>query len=161
MSLWLKRLVPAILGLLILIQVFQPSRVNPPIDPSHEMVAHLTVEPAVQSIFDRACNDCHSNRTLWPWYSHVAPISWLVASDVTRGRRRVNFSEWATYAPQASGKLLGEICKEVQDGDMPPLTYTPMHSSAKLTNVDRQDICRWTTRAQQNLTTANVGEKKP
>jgi len=125
MTLWLKRLVPVAFAILILIQLIRPSTVNPPIDANREIAAHLMVDPGVQSIFSRACADCHSNRTVWPWYSHVAPVSWLLASHVTRGRRHMNFSEWGAYPVEKSSKLLDEICKEVQDGDMPPFTYTP------------------------------------
>lgn len=157
MSLWLKRLVPAVLGVLILIQLIRLATVNPPIDPKKEIAARMTVEPMVQSIFDRSCNDCHSNRTVWPWYSHVAPVSWLVASDVNDGRRHMNFSEWSAYPVEKSSKLLDGICKEVQEGDMPPFQYTPMHRAARLTRADQQLICRWTTTARQSLSAGTKG----
>jgi Haem-binding domain len=160
MSFWMKRLFPALVGLLILIQLVRPSTVNPPIDSKQEIAAHLKVEPAVQSIFDRSCNDCHSNQTVWPWYSHVAPVSWLVASDVNDGRRHVNFSEWGTYPIEKSGKLLEEICKEVRAGDMPPLQYMPMHRGSKLTKADQQEVCRWTGTARQSLATS-AGARTP
>jgi hypothetical protein len=155
MTVWLKRLVPVILDILILIQLIRPSTVNPPFDATREIAGHLKIDAAVEAIFDRSCNDGHSNRTVWPWYSHVAPVSWLVTSDVRRGRHHVNFSEWGTYPVEKSSKLLDEICKEVQEGDMPPLIYTPMHSAAKLTSADRQNICRWTTTARQSLVATN------
>ena len=160
MSLWMKRLVPAVIGLLILIQLIRPSTVNPPIDSKQEIAAHLTVEPAVQSIFDRSCNDCHSNQTVWPWYSHVAPVSWLVASDVNDGRRHVNFSGWGMYPIEKSEKLLEAICKEVQEGDMPPLQYTPLHRASKLTKADQEEICRWTATARRSLV-ASDGTRTP
>lgn len=153
MSLWLKRLVPAALGVLILIQLIRPATVNPSIDSKKEIAAFMTVEPAVQSIFDRSCNDCHSNRTVWPWYSYVAPVSWLVTSDVNDGRRHMNFSEWGNYPTGKSDKLLDGICKKVQEGDMPPFQYTPMHRAARLTKADQQLLCRWTTTARRSLAT--------
>jgi cytochrome c551/c552 len=159
-SLWMKKLVPALIGLLILIQLIRPSMVNPQVDSKQELSAHLTVEPTAQAIFDRSCKDCHSNQTVWPWYSHVAPASWLVASDVNGGRSHLNFSEWGTYPIEKSGKLLGEICKEVQEGDMPPFQYTPMHRTSKLTKADQEDVCRWTMTAQQGLATSD-GAKTP
>jgi Haem-binding domain len=151
MSLWIKRLVPAFIGLLLLIQLIRPSMVNPPTDSKQEIAVHLTVESRVQSIFDRSCNDCHSNHTVWPWYSHVAPVSWLVASDVNNGRRHLNFSEWGTYPTEKRSKILQDICNEVQKGDMPPFQYTPMHRASKLTTADQEEICRWTVTARQRL----------
>jgi len=71
-TLWLKRVIPVGLVILFLIQLIRPSTVNPAIDTKLEIAANLTVDPAVQSIFNRSCNDCHSNRTVWPWYSHMA-----------------------------------------------------------------------------------------
>lgn len=133
-----------IVGFLVVIQFNRPATTNRPVYPNEEIAAVLNVNQTVQSIFQRSCNDCHSNRTVWPWYSHVAPISWLVVSDVDDGRRRMNFSEWSTYTNQKSSDLLRRICKKVQDGDMPPLQYIPMHLASRLTQEDRRQICLWT-----------------
>ncbi len=151
MSVWLKRSIFVGFALFILIQVIRPAKTNPLIDPTHEISASVTVGPALSSIFVRSCNDCHSNRTVWPWYSNVAPVSWLVISDVNSGRRKLNFSEWSSYQSEKSGKLLDEICKEVKEGEMPPATYTPMHSSASLTTADQEEVCRWTATTRQSL----------
>jgi Haem-binding domain len=99
----LKRLAVLLVFILVAVQFFQPARTNPPVDPKRELHAHLAVDAAVDAavatVFERSCNDCHSYRSVWPWYSHVAPVSWLVVSDVNRGRKAVNFSEWAGYRP--------------------------------------------------------------
>lgn len=151
MSMWLKGSVLALVAFLVSAQIYRPRTTNPAIDPEQQIGPTLVGEPGIASILDRSCIDCHSNRTVWPWYSRVAPVSWLVASDVNRGRRRVNFSEWGSYSADKRSKLLVAICKEVTEGDMPPMTYTPMHSSATLTQADAQEICRWTTAARQTL----------
>jgi Haem-binding domain len=150
MKLWAKRSVLGILAFLVVAQLIRPATVNPPIDPAREIAANFAVKPAVQSIFDRSCNDCHSNRTVWPWYSHVAPMSWLVASDVNDGRRHLNFSEWGSYPAEKRAKLLDEICKEVREGDMPPFQYTPMHTGSKLTKADQEQVCSWAIAGKQN-----------
>ncbi len=134
--------------LLAAIQLIRPSTTNPPFQEKHEIAAVLRVDPSIQSILQRSCDDCHSNRTVWPWYSHVAPVSWLVASDVYDGRRRMNFSEWSTYPPTKSSDLLGKICKKVQDGDMPPLQYLPMHPISKMAQGEEQQICQWAANAR-------------
>lgn len=156
MNVWVKRSVLAVLAFLVVAQFIRPTTVNPPVDTTKEITAHMSIEPAIQSILDRSCSDCHSNRTVWPWYSHVAPVSWLVASDVHDGRRHVNFSEWGAYPADKRAKALDEICKEVRQGDMPPFQYMPMHPAAKLTPADRDQLCRWTAAAKQNLTVSNA-----
>jgi hypothetical protein len=92
--------------------------------------------PQTRLLAKRACFDCHSNETVWPWYSYVAPISWLVYSDTMNGRRRLNFSEWTTGG-QRSGQ---EIASKIQEGEMPPAIYLPMHPSAQLTAAEKQQL---------------------
>src|SRR5690242_8181983 len=81
----------------ILIQAIRPDRTNPPEDPARTIKAASYMTPDVSAILDRACADCHSNRTVWPWYSNIAPVSWFVASDVHDGRRQFSMSDWAQY----------------------------------------------------------------
>ncbi|MFN2149626.1 MAG: heme-binding domain-containing protein [Anaerolineales bacterium] len=85
----------------------------------------------------RACYDCHSNETTWPWYADLAPVSWLVQRDVQEGRRALNFSDWGT-----SGRRAFEAAEVVLEGEMPPVYYTWMHSSAKLTDAERQSLAQ-------------------
>jgi hypothetical protein len=84
----------------------------------------------------RACFDCHSNETVWPWYSYVAPVSWLVYSDTMQGRSRLNFSEWTTARQRGTG----EIAEKIQSGEMPPWFYLPLHPSAQLTAAEKQQL---------------------
>ena len=102
---------------------------------SHENPAKVAEpmwnSPETRAILKRACFDCHSNETVWPWYSNVAPVSWLVQNDVDGGREHLNFSEW--NRPQ---KHVKDIADEVSHGDMPPNIYLPLHSEAKLTGAE-------------------------
>lgn len=82
-----------------------------------------------------ACYDCHSNETVWPWYSNIAPVSWLIQRDVETGRRHLNFSEWST-----NQNKIGEISEALQYGEMPPSFYVMMHSNAKLTDAQVQTL---------------------
>ncbi len=145
---WLKRGLLVLVALLVVAQVFRPARTNPTIDPKNEIFASVAVPPDVAWILARSCNDCHSNRTVWPWYSNVAPISWLVAYDVNHGRSTLNFSEWGTRNPEKNREMLGEICKEVTEKEMPGPIYPIMHSGAGLSDADIQTVCRWTQSAQ-------------
>ena len=150
----LKRLIVPLLFILAVIQIFQPARTNPQIDAKREIHAAVALDADAGAILQRSCNDCHSHRTVWPWYSHVAPVSWLVVSDVNRGRRAMNFSEWTAYRPEEQQKHLSEVCKEVSEGEMPGFSYTLLHRSAKLSPPDVATVCRWTKTPVQSVSAA-------
>ncbi len=101
--------------------------------------------PEVETTLRRACYDCHSNETHWPWYAGVAPISFFVWRDVAAGRKELNFSTWYSYDTRRKGRKLKEIVKEVKAADMPPWYYVPVHPDAKLSNTDRDAIIKWAT----------------
>ena len=120
-------------------QLVRPDHTNPA---SHgELVAPSTTS----EILRRACYDCHSNETRWPWYASVAPASWLVQHDVDEGRRRLNFSSWQDYAsdPETAAHKLEQIAKTVERGDMAPWYYRLLHPSARLGEEDRARLARW------------------
>jgi len=143
MWLWLKRFVLGAVILLAMAQAFRPARTNPPVDPNREIGAALPIDPVVGSVLARSCSDCHSNRTVWPWYSEIAPASWLVVSDVNRGRKELNFSNWAAYGPADQRKHLSEICKEMTEGEMPGRPYVLLHPRAAVGKADVAAVCRW------------------
>lgn len=130
---------------LILIQLIPASRTNPPVVASRALAAHMAVPPEAQSVLKRACYDCHSNETVWPWYSHVAPISWYVAHDVNAARGHVNLEDWeAQENPKEALEHLGLTCKLMQDGKMPPADYLLMHKNASVSAADVSSVCAWT-----------------
>jgi hypothetical protein len=145
MKKWIKRSFFIIIGILAVIQVVRPARTNPVSNPNEHIKAVLPLHPEVEATFSRACNDCHSNNTVWPWYSNVAPVSWLVVSDVREGREKLNFSTWAAYGREKQQKLLGKICEEVKEGEMPEIQYTLMHPRARLNDGERRAVCAWTS----------------
>lgn len=119
--------------LLLAIQLASDRRpVNPPVISEPAWDSAATRELARQ-----ACFDCHSNETEWPVYARVAPVSWLVEYDVTRGRAALNFSEW--QRPQEESK---EAAEELLEGEMPPLAYRWMHAHARLNEADRDRLAR-------------------
>ncbi len=91
----------------------------------------------VRALAKRACFDCHSNETRWPWYSNVAPVSWLVQHDVDEGREELNYSEW--HGPTKASKKAAE---EVREGEMPPAIYLWMHPEARLTAPEREQLAQ-------------------
>lgn len=133
--------------LLLAIQLYRPSTTNPVSDRTQDIRSILTVEPKVASVIDRSCGDCHSNQTVWPWYSHVAPASWLVVSDVNRGRAAMNLSDWGKYSAKQQKEHLEGVCSEVSQGEMPAVQYALMHPDARLTAAEKTAVCGWANRA--------------
>jgi Haem-binding domain len=133
------------------IQFVRPARTNPTIDQSQTLEAHTQMTPEVAKIFERSCNDCHSNKTAWPWYSNVAPVSWWLIDHVNHGRSHLNYSEWGKLKPADRNKSLQEICDEVADGNMPLPSYLPMHPQARLSEQDKKVLCDWTEAERQRL----------
>lgn len=142
---------------LVMIQLIRPARSNPPITARETIQARLPVDPVVDAALIRSCNDCHSNLTVWPWYTNVAPASWLTVSDVRRGRAELNFSEWGTYPIKKQQELLKETCAEVSERKMPVAVYALLHPSAKFTDADIAAVCAWTRSVTQSLTRAPTG----
>ncbi|RPJ72546.1 MAG: hypothetical protein EHM24_09250 [Acidobacteria bacterium] len=130
--------------LFVAAQLVPLDRSNPPSDPQQHFRVVASPPAAVASVLDRSCRDCHSNDTTWPWYSRVAPMSFLVVDDVKEGRLHLNFSEWGKLDARRSARKLEQICDEVRSGDMPDRKYTLLHPEAKLSPADVQAICGWT-----------------
>ena len=134
----------AALVLSLAVQLIRPARTNPPTDPARTLAARVPVPADVAQILDRACKDCHTHDTTWPWYSNVAPVSWLLIDHVNHGRRHVNFSDWASYSASDAAKHMKDACKMVREGEMPMTSYVWMHDEAKLSQADIDRICAWT-----------------
>jgi hypothetical protein len=120
------------------------------VTPAH-ITKVMTVPANVEGILKRSCYDCHSNHTTWPWYSSVAPVSWLVAEDVEHGRKKMNFSEWTKLSEAKREARLNEICEQVKSDEMPMPKYLLMHSDAKLSQADKDILCKWVETELQKL----------
>jgi hypothetical protein len=143
-----------VLGVLaVLIQLYRPSRENPVADPSLAAAAHLRIPPRVAAMLRTSCYDCHSNESVWRWYSNIAPASWLVARDVSQGRKRLNFSEWANYTQSRQVSILGDIAEQVTKEEMPYPPYLILHPEARLSKAGRDSLVAWANDEQDRLFT--------
>jgi len=115
------------------------------------LFANNNVPDSVVYLLRTTCYDCHSNETIYPWYSYVAPVSWLVARDTRLGREELNFSNWESNDKMKKAKLLDDIVEEVSDGGMPMAIYPLMHPEAKLKKSDRQMIVDWADSHAESL----------
>jgi hypothetical protein len=147
----LKWVAITLLILFVLIQVVRPAKTNPPVDQSHTIRTVMHVPPAVDAILQRSCYDCHSNNTVWPWYSNVAPLSWWLVGHVNDGRRSLALSEWSGYTPRKASHKLDQMCDEVEKGDMPLSSYLILHPTAKLSDSDKVTLCNWFKAASAEL----------
>src|SRR5512146_3312424 len=129
----------AALALLVVIQLVPYGRdhTNPPVraEPAWD-------SPQTRALAVRACFDCHSNETTWPWYSNVAPFSWLIQRDVDEGRKELNFSNWGNSArsQRLSNNGVRELTNVILRNSMPPFYYTMLHPSAGLSMVEKDQL---------------------
>jgi hypothetical protein len=133
------------------IQFRRPDRTNPPENPADTLEARMNVPPEVKAVLDRSCQDCHTSRTAWPWYTNIAPVSWRTVDHVRGGQKELNFSLWGTYEPRRQRRKLHEICTEVESGRMPLSSYLIMHRDAKMSPQDIQTLCKWSKAEEEKL----------
>jgi len=119
------------------IQLVPVDRSNPPVE------TEIPASPQVRAVLQRACYDCHSNQTVWPWYARIAPASWVIARDVHEGRKALNFSTWNRLEMKDQIKAIHEVWEEVAESEMPPAIYMPFHPEANLSADDLSLLRSW------------------
>lgn len=123
-----------------------------PVERSNPLATSEPAMPApVKEILKRSCFDCHSNETRWPWYSYVAPVSWLVANDVKEGREHLNFSEWDNLSLKKKRKRLEECVEEIEEEKMPMPIYLITHPNARVGPEELALIRNWVNEALAQL----------
>lgn len=120
------------------------------------LLSGAKIDSRVRLALERSCRDCHSDATRYPWYSYIPPVSWLIASDVSRGRKHLNFSEWSEYSIIRRERALSEIANQVKDGDMPISPYLLIHPDARLSARDTEAIFQWTQAERTRLIVENM-----
>ena len=122
---------------LIVIQFIPMNRTNP------ASISEINTPDDLKTIFRNSCYNCHSNETVWPWYSYIAPASWLLVSDVNEGREHLNFSNWNTLDLSKQTKLREEIWEEIREEKMPLWQYRILHPGSKLSQEQKNLIRNW------------------
>lgn len=113
-------------------------------DLSKDLIQTERPPDKVELVLRKACYDCHSNQSVFPWYSYVAPVSWLVAKDVRIGREELNFSDWADQNKRRRIKIMNEVAEEIEKRKMPLKVYTITHRDAILSDEEIQALTAWT-----------------
>jgi hypothetical protein len=143
MKKFLARMLLILVVIFGIIQLIPVSRTNPPV------TEDIPTSPEVKAVLRRACYDCHSHETVYPWYSRVAPVSWLIARDIAEGREEVNYSTWDRYNAEDRAEKIHESWETVDEGEMPPWYYTVLHPEARLSPADRALLRTWAGEAKR------------
>jgi cytochrome c551/c552 len=122
----------------------RPERAVVGLDPAVALNAQSAVPAPVMSTLRRACFDCHSEATHWPWYAALPVASHLIERDVTEGRGQLNLSRWTQYNQFDRADMLDKMCQRASNGRMPPWQYRLMHPGARLSERDAEALCTWT-----------------
>ena len=135
------------IALFIAIQAIRPEKTNPPVDTTLPLHAPQEIE----AILKRACYDCHSHETTWPWYANIAPLSWSIVSHVNDGRKALNFSEWKKIPKEIKVKRLKRMTQTTRNGMMPLSSYLLLHKDATLTKEEKERISKWVDKKLEEL----------
>jgi hypothetical protein len=109
------------------------------------------IDASAKNILIRSCQDCHSGKTSWPWYSYVAPMSWMIERDVSQARNHMNFSRWGEYDSETKMELLDTIPLMVHQRLMPLPHYLRLHPEARMSAADIKELARWASAEQERL----------
>jgi len=145
---WILTIMVAVFALM---QLTNLGRSNPPVAPGHDLFSTNPPPPEIAALLRTACYDCHSYETRWPWYGHVAPVTWWLDSHVRDARARLNFSEWPHGDPQKAAKKWNYVSDSVRDGDMPLPSYAQIHKAARLTEQQRNALSGWAAQEAERL----------
>lgn len=142
-----------LLAALVIMQFFRPKKnINDgPEATANNISKTIPVPENIAGILERACNDCHSNNTKYPWYSNIMPVGWILSNHVKEGKRELNFDEFSTYSPKRQRKKLEEVADEVKEGKMPIGNYKKMHKEARLTDEEKTALINWATDASSKI----------
>ena len=137
----------------ILIHPFGPMKAEESREP---LLTGAPVESSVRAIFSRSCQDCHSEKTDWPWYSYVAPLSWMIEKDVQQGRSHMNLSRWYGYSDEQKQQILSEMASLVRNRQMPLPRYLLLHRNAKLSDAEVDQLYQWARKERKRLKSMEV-----
>lgn len=147
----LRKILIGLLVVLVIIQFIRPERNVASAMSANDISTKYTVPDDVNKVLQKACNDCHSNNTVYPWYSNIQPVGWWLQNHVNEGKEELNFSEFASYKNKKAAHKLEEVVELVEEGEMPLESYTIVHKEAKLTNEEKATLVAWAKALHQQI----------
>ncbi len=127
----------------IILQFFGIDTTNPTVIASEDFIHITQPDDDIKNMLKRACYDCHSNQTVYPWYAHITPVSWWIGHHIEEGREHLNFSKWGTFSKEKKNHKLHECEEEVEEGNMPLDSYTWTHGGADLSKAQKKKLAEW------------------
>lgn len=139
----IKKILIALLVILVLIQFIQPAKNTSTAVTGNDITVLYPVPDSVQLILQKACYDCHSSNTRYPWYFNIQPVAWWMNDHIKEAKEELNFSDFGSRPLPKQIKKLKKTAKEVEEGEMPMDSYTWMHKDAKLTEIEKNILINW------------------
>ena len=147
----IKKIVGAVVLLLIIIQFFGAEKNSSAVVPENAIEKHYKVPIKIQGVLKTSCYDCHSNTTVYPWYSNVQPVKWWLADHINDGKKHLNFDEFNTYTAKKKLHKLDEVVETIHKGEMPLNSYTLIHGNAKLSDAAKKEIEAWVNEVKREI----------
>ncbi len=138
-----------LLAVFVFIQFFQPNQNTGETASENDITKVYQVPDAVHAVLKKACYDCHSNSTNYPWYTHIQPFGWLMNSHIKEGKSELNFNEFGSYSARRQRSKIKAILASIKDGSMPLTSYTLIHRDAKLNNTQKTLITNWLSQLEE------------
>ncbi|MFK7785749.1 MAG: heme-binding domain-containing protein [Crocinitomicaceae bacterium] len=138
-----KKILLLLLAVFIIMQFSRIDKTNPKVDKAKDFITLVNPPADIEKTIRAACYDCHSNETEYPWYTNVAPVSWIIGNHIEEGREYFNFSTWADYDEDKKNHLLHECEEELEKEEMPLSSYTWTHGDANLSDEKREELAEW------------------
>jgi len=160
----IKKVAYILLAILIIIQFIRPARNISSAEQVNHISKKYTVPANVNTVLEKACNDCHSNNTVYPWYTNIQPVGFWMDDHVKDGKDELNLSEFLTYSPKKARHKMEEVVDMVKEGEMPLDSYTWIHTEAKLTQEEKAALTDWASALVTQITKENnlpPSEPKP
>ena len=147
----LKKVLLVLLVILVAIQFIRPDKNIGNSYGANDVTQAIATSDEVKTILNKACMDCHSNNTSYPWYNNIQPVAFWLANHVDEGKEELNFSEFKTYKLKRQDHKLEEVVEMIQEGEMPLSSYTITHGDAKLTEAEKSLLINWANEGRKAL----------
>lgn len=153
-----KKILTLLLVALVVIQFIRPAKNESAEMSANDIEKHYAVPENVKGILKKACRDCHSNNTEYPWYSNIQPVAWWLNGHIVDGKKHFNLSEFASYPPKKADHKLEELIESQEDHWMPLESYTIVHKEAILTQTETQEVIAWANALRKEIQTAHAAD---
>jgi hypothetical protein len=151
----IKKIAYILLAALVIIQFIRPARNISTAASANHISKKYTVPANISSVLEKACYDCHSNNTVYPWYANVQPVGFWLDDHVNEGKGELNFDEFLTYPPKKARHKMEEVVDQVKEGEMPLDSYTWIHKNSILTQEEKSELTAWADNIAKQIATEN------